>query len=315
VSVIADQARATIIVLAWNGWDDTRGCLQSLQPVASRGHRVLLVDNGSTDDTASRAREAFAGIEVISTGRNLGFAAGNNVGIRHALDRGADAVILLNNDAVVAADFADELIATARTRARVGAVTAKIYFFDTPEVLWFAGGSFSTWTGRATQEGYGQVDRGQYDQLREIGRPCGCAMLLTRACLEDMGLLDESLFLYGEEIDWALRARSRGWVGLFAPRARVWHKVSRSTDSEVEGRFYYYSVRNMLTVLSRHAPVRSPVLRRLRDSLVYASFVLGSLRSRVPFRSALREIRSGVCDYHHGVSGRRPDGGTGGPRS
>jgi len=294
-----------IVVLTWNGWEDTRACLESLRPVADRGFRVLLVDNGSSDGTPELAPTILPAIEVVENGQNLGFAVGNNVGIRYALDRGAEAVILLNNDTTVAPDFAQELLTASEGRQRVGTVTAKIYFHDQPDRLWFAGGTLSTWTGRATHAGYNKRDRGQYDRIREIGRPCACAMLMTRAGTEEVGLLEESLFLYGEEIDWALRSRARGWIHLFAPSARVWHKVSSGTGGEASGKFYYYAVRNMLLTLGRHAPIRPRFLAYLRNSLVVASFMVSALRTRVRFVGAIGEIWSGVRDYRRGIRGQR----------
>jgi len=300
-----------IVVLTWNGWHDTSACLTSLRPVVERGFHVLLVDNGSSDGTPRRAPAVLPAVEVIENGENLGFAAGNNVGIRHALGRGAEAVILLNNDTTVAPDFAEELLRAATGRPRVGTATAKIYFHDPPDRIWFAGGTLSTWTGRATHAGYGRRDRGQYDRIREIGRPCACAMLMTRACIEEVGLLEESLFLYGEEIDWALRSRAGGWVDLFAPGARVWHKVSSGTGGEASGKFYYYAVRNMLRTLGVHAPIRSRSVARLRDALVLLTFAFSVLRSRARSVSTLREVLAGYREFKRGVIGPRLSGESG----
>jgi GT2 family glycosyltransferase len=291
-----------IIVLTWNGWNDTEECLRSLVPVAS-GIRVLLVDNGSADGTPEKVRRAYPEVEVIENGKNLGFPGGNNVGIREALSKGANFVILLNNDTVVDKDFARELLSVAVQDKKVGMATSKIYFYDRPETIWFAGGDISIWTGRSRHEGYGEVDRGQYDNIVEIGRPCACSLLVTRSFLEDVGLLDEDLFLYGEEIDWALRARQKGYQSILAPRSKVWHKWASGTGGAQSGNYLYYSVRNMLRVLNTHARIGFFPLNALRNLLVVAGFAVSVFTMKVEKGSGLRNVWRGARDYIRAVSG------------
>jgi GT2 family glycosyltransferase len=294
-----------IVVLTWNGWDDTDQCLRSLAPYVSDETRVLVVDNGSGDGTPGRVRRMFPGIEVIENGRNLGFPGGNNVGIRHALDRGADYVILLNNDTVVDREFARELLAVAERDPGVGMATSKIYYHDRPDVLWFAGGELSTWTGRCTHAGYGQPDRGQFEGVEDIGRPCGCSLLVTRRFLEDVGLMDEDLFLYGEEIDWVFRARRHGYRCVLAPRSKVWHKVSAATGGPSSGNYCYYAVRNMLLILGRHAPRRFAPLRAIRVAVVASVFAASLFTMGIDKRTGLANIVAGVRDYLRGSFGER----------
>jgi GT2 family glycosyltransferase len=295
-----------IIVLTWNGWKDTEECLRSLRPVIEDGMCVLVVDNGSTDGTPDKVREAFPRVEVVENGRNLGFPGGNNAGMRKALSRGAEYVILLNNDTVVDRDFARELLCVAERDKKAGMVTSKIYFYDRPQVVWFAGADVSTWTGRSRHAGFGEVDRGQFDEVVEIGRPCGCALLVSRTFLEDVGLMEEDLFLYGEEIDWVLRARRKGFRCVFAPRSHVWHKVSIGMGGPSSGNTYYYAVRNMLLTLRRHAPYRFAPLNGLRVILVASVFTASLFTTGIDKRNGLANILAGVRDYYRGVCGRRP---------
>lgn len=295
-----------IIVLTWNGWKDTEECLRSLAPVASRGVRIMLVDNGSSDGTPEEAKRSFPEVELVENGRNLGFPGGNNVGIRVAISRGAEFVILLNNDTVVDKDFARELLIAAGRDPRIGMATSKIYFYDRPEVLWFAGGDVSAWTGRSRHMGFGEVDRGQFDDVREIGRPCGCSLLLTRPFLEEVGLMDEDLFLYGEEIDWALRARKKGYRCVLAPRSKVWHKWASGTGGARSGTYLYYSVRNMLHVLNAHARIGCSPLNALRNFLVVSSFAASVCTMEVETGSGLRNVWRGARDYSRSVFGPRP---------
>jgi GT2 family glycosyltransferase len=291
-----------IILLTWNRWEDTETCLQSLLSVVNEHTRVLVVDNGSTDGTPDKIRRWFPRFEVHENGNNLGFPAGNNVGIRHALAEGADYVILLNNDTVVDRGFAEELVAAARRNPSAGMINSLIFFHDRPGFVWFAGGDISTWTGRSRHAGYLQADRGQFTGDVPIERPCACSLLLTRPFLETVGLMRETLFLYGEEIDWMLRARRLGFQCVLATRSKVWHKVSSSTKTAPHPVFLYYSTRNMLAVLRDEAP-KGRVLGRVRDFIVLMVFLGTVFRLDVPWVGGVRNVLRGYQDYRNKISG------------
>lgn len=291
-----------IILLTWNRWEDTEACLQSLLPVVHEQIRVLVVDNGSTDGTPENIRRRFPRFEVHENGKNLGFPAGNNVGIHHALAEGADYVILLNNDTVVDRGFAEELVAAAQRNPSAGMISSLIYFHDRPGVVWFAGGGISTWTGRSRHAGYLQADRGQFTGDVPIDRPCACSLLVTRRFLETVGLMREGLFLYGEEIDWMLRARRLGFRCILATRSKVWHKVSSSTKASPHPVSLYYSTRNMLTVLRDEAP-KGRIFGRIRDFTVLMVFLGTVFRLDVAWTAGVRNVLRGYQDYRKGISG------------
>jgi hypothetical protein len=291
-----------IILLTWNRWEDTEVCLQSLLPVVNEHIRVLVVDNGSTDTTPENIRRRFPQFEIIENGSNLGFPAGNNVGIRNALAAGADSVILLNNDTVVDARFAEELVAAARRNPSAGMINSLIFFHDRPGIVWFAGGNISTWTGRSRHAGYLHEDHGQFTGDIQIDRPCACSLLLTRRFLETVGLMREGLFLYGEEIDWMLRARRLGFRCVLATRSKVWHKVSSSTKASPHPVFFYYSTRNMLAVLRDEAP-KGRIMGRMRDFIVLMVFLGAVFRLDVPWVGGVRNVLRGYQDYRNRISG------------
>jgi GT2 family glycosyltransferase len=299
---------AHIIVLAWNGRDDTLECLRSLEAVRAEDTRVVVVDNGSTDATAEAVASAFPWVELLRSDANLGYAGGNNLGLRRALAEGSDHAILLNNDTVVDPRFAAELVQAAQERPEAGFLTSKIYFHDRPGTLWFAGATLDTWTGRARHPGYGERDTGRYDVPHPTDLPCGCSMLVTRRLLETVGLMEESLFLYGEEVDWALRARAAGFSTLFVPSSKVWHKVSRGTGGTQTGRYLYYAVRNMLRTLNALAPV-SPLLRAVRNATVVATFAASVFTTETRVVPGLANVWAGARDYGRGISGPRPSAG------
>ncbi len=146
------------------------------------------------------------------------------------------------------------MLAVATVSEEIGFVSPKIYFLDPPDLLWFAGARFSTWTGYGRVIGYREPDRGQYDDVRTIDRPCGCAVLVSRRLCREAGLMDDRLFLYVDEVEWMLRARKHGFKACYAPKAKVWHKVSASVGRESHPDAFYYGVRNTLYALNTHAP-------------------------------------------------------------
>lgn len=241
--------RVTVIVLNWNGGQETLDCLASLRRLDYPCFDVVVVDNCSTDGSTEPIRESFPEVWLIETGANLGFTGGNNVGIRHALDRGADYVLLLNHDTEVASDFLTHLLHAVEADPRVGMAGPLIYYYDYPEIIWSAGGAIDPQRGQARMVGLDELDSGQYGSTsREVDFVSGCALLARRSVLEQVGLLNERFFAYYEEAEWCVRVRRAGYHILNVPRAKVWHKISpgRRAASPV---VHYYMTRNRLLFL------------------------------------------------------------------
>jgi len=297
--------RVCIVVLSWNRREDTLECLRSLAQITDPEPILILVDNGSSDGTSEAVKEEFPGIDLLETGENLGYAGGNNVGIRRALELGADYVLILNNDTIVAPGFMREMLAVASRSERIGFVSPKIYFQDSPDLLWFAGARFHTWCGYGRMTGYRERDRGQYDQIREIDRPCGCVMLVSRRLCDEAGLLDPSLFLYADEIEWMLRAKKKGFKAFFAPKAIVWHKVSASVGKEGHPDAFYYGVRNTLYALNKHEKAPSTLPGKLRNLLVEMTFLFSTFKLGSGAWEGFRATWEGVRDYNRSKMGRR----------
>lgn len=293
------------VVLSWNGREDTLRCLESLVAVRHPGLGIVCVDNASSDGSAQAVRERFPQVELIEAGRNLGYAGGNNLGIRHALARGASWVVLVNNDATVAPDVIDGFDRAARERPDAGMLAGKVYFADRPQVIWFAGQRVSELAGYSGRpRGYGRRDAPRYQRIIPTGRAVGALMAVSRAALEAVGLLDEDLFAYVEDVDWALAMRAAGFGVVFAPGARAWHRVSASSGGEgASTATLYYGVRNTVTVLERRRPLgwATP----LRRAVIFATFCLYALTRAAP-RTALRAVAAGFADARAGRLGPRP---------
>jgi len=293
--------RVAVVVLSWNRREDTLACLRSL---AGEPASVVVVDNGSSDGSAEAVRREFPEAVLIVNDDNLGFAAGNNAGIRRALADGAEWVLVLNNDVEVEPGFLAPLLAEAARRPAAGALSPKILFADPPDRIWFAGARYDPRRGyNGRQRGYGERDDGRWEEPWETDRVCGAAMLVPRAVLEDDGLFDEELFAYSEDTDWSLRVRERGHGLWLVPVSRVHHKVSASSGGESSPTTLYYGTRNSLVVAERHAPLGPLGTWRRRLVLLAAHLVQAGLAPRR--REAIAAVINGFRDGVHGRLGRR----------
>lgn len=271
------------MILNWNGWRDTIACLAALKTCTYQHLSVVVVDNGSTDDSVLRIRAAFPEVVLFNSGENLGFAGGNNIGIRYALSRGAEYVWLLNNDTTPAPDALSALVAKASTDQRIGAVASICYYADAPNVVQaWAGSRINLWTGYGPLSTVPQEDD-WFDSLN------GTSMLVSRKAIEDVGLLDEGFFLYWEDTEFCLRLRKKGWRIAAAPESRVLHKVNVSTggDKLILDR---YQTTSCLRLLRIHSP--TPAMA----SLLYLT-VRFSRRILLLQFARCRSVWLGMRDY------------------
>jgi GT2 family glycosyltransferase len=241
--------RVAMIVLNWNGRDDTVACLRSLRSLDYPNYEVVMVDNGSIDGSVEAVKASFPNVAILETGENLGFAEGNNVGLRHALAHGADYALLLNNDTEVAHDFISLLVDAIEGIPQAGVAGPTIYYFDRPTTIWSAGGTIDWSRGRTRMVGLDEVDRGQFGESpRPVDFVTGCALLIKMPVVEQVGLLDPRFFTYYEENEWCLRIARAGFKILHVPQAKVWHKIS-PVAREASPQVHYYMTRNRLLFL------------------------------------------------------------------
>lgn len=234
-------------ILNWNQKDLTLECLESLAHLDYPNYRIVVVDNGSNDGEATAIRAQFPSVTVLENGRNLGFAEGNNVGIRYALSQGADYVLLLNNDTIVDPQMLKVLVRVAESDEQVAIVGPKIYYYDEPETIWSAGGILRRF-GTPVMLGVDEVDSGQHDELKEVDWISGCALLIKDSVIQQIGLIDARFFIYFEETDWCSRARRAGFKVLYVPQARMWHKIQPRRQA-LSPRHVYLMTRNRLLFL------------------------------------------------------------------
>ena len=249
----ADAPAIATIILNWNGRDTTLACVQTVLDCGQPPASVIVVDNGSSDDSVAALRARFPALTVLAAGENLGFARGNNLGVRHALDTLAPALIfLLNNDAFINPDTLPRLQAALAANPQAGAAAPKIYAGD-GQRLWYAGGYVDWRIGTGVHQHKGARDRGQADAARAVGFAPGCALLLRRDAIEPAGVFDERYFFMGEDVDLSLRLTHAGRPLLYAPDATVVHQVGASVARQGQPFIWYHMTRNRLLTVSKHA--------------------------------------------------------------
>lgn len=243
-----------IVVLNWNGKEDTLQCLASINALTYPNYRVAVLDNSSTDGSVSEIRHPHPDAVVIENGRNLGYAEGNNTGIRRALDEGAEYVLILNNDTVVDPRMLDELVKAAESFPHAGMFSPKIYYADNPNTIWYAGATWDMGKSSFSHDGQDIVDDGvSFSKLRETDYASGCALFARSSVIRKIGLMEPRFFLTYEESDWCYRSRKAGHASMFVPDAKLWHKVSSSfggTQTPLQVYFYarnlpYWAERNL----------------------------------------------------------------------
>ena len=250
------KPRVVVVVLNWNGREDTLRCLESLEAVEYENWETIVVDNGSADGSVEEIRTKHQNLVLIEAGTNLGFTGGNNVGIAWALEHEAEFVLLLNNDTMVAPDFLSALVSAGQSHPGAGVLGAKIYFWDSKR-LWYAGSRWrATWAG-FEHLGQGTIDNGiDFEEIQDTAYVSGCAMFLRSSAVRRIGMLDPRFFLLFEETEWCSRARAAGYQCLLVPSARVWHRVSASFGGQSGPLYGYFWIRNRLLWAELHLPFR-----------------------------------------------------------
>ena len=234
------EALTCIVVLNWNGAEETIACLESLAclesraclepivPLVIKGYKLLVVDNGSTDGSPEKIRRAFPAVEQLRLPVNLGYGSGNNAGFRRVKELQAEFVIFLNNDTIVEPCFSASLVETLRLQPLAGMAVPKIYYWDRPDLLWYAGGVVRLSTGLICHVGLRQKDAPVFNRPGPTGYATGCCFAMRCRDFEAVGGFDESFAMYAEDVDLSLRVQALGKSVQYEPSSKVWHKVSAS---------------------------------------------------------------------------------------
>jgi hypothetical protein len=243
--------KVAIVILNWNGLADTLECLASLQKVVYPNYVIAVIDNGSKGNDAEVIEKQFSAfVAVIKEEENLGATGGHNEGIRWALRSGADYILLLDNDTVVAPDFLSELVEVAQSDPLIGVLGPKILYYEKPNTIAIAGGRVNFWTGNSPRIGANEIDNGRFDRIEEVDFICSAAIMVKKETVRRIGLINELYFAYYEETDWCTKARKASFKVVYVPKARVWHKTHKRATSTRE---IYYMTRNRFIFVKRNS--------------------------------------------------------------
>lgn len=241
----------SVVIVNWNGKQHLAECLDSLVAQNIKDREIVLVDNGSHDGSVEMVQGAYPFIRVVSLPENLGFAGGNNAGIRIASGK---YIALLNNDTRVDPEWMPSLLNEAEASSpHVGMWASKILSYENPELIDNVGLLMYP-DGLGRGKGRLEKDEGQYDQTGEAFFPSGCAGLYRREMLDEIGLFDEDFFAYADDVDLGLRARLAGWQCIYVPSAKVYHKYSASSSAHSPFKAFLVE-RNRIWVLLKYYPL------------------------------------------------------------
>ncbi len=251
--------KVVVVVLNWNGRADTAECLESLKLVKYPNLEVIVVDNGSTDGSVEVFRKDYPTIDIIETGRNLGYSGGNNAGIHRALDRGADFTLILNNDAVVSPSLIEDLTAAAGANPEIGVCGPTVYDYGTEARVQATGGMIDWNRGQLRGMPPGGPEPSSAGRTIDVDIVHGCCLLVRKEVVKAIGGFDQGFFSHWDEIDYCVRAKRAGFRVVWAENSKVWHKKG-AARAKVSGFSEYFNSRNRILFMRKHAS-RSQLFR------------------------------------------------------
>jgi hypothetical protein len=298
------QGHVGILLVNWNSKEDTEECLQSLEKLNTSLVRVsiIVIDNDSKVSVSDLAT-TYKNVTVTRLSENKGFTGGNNEGMKQAMMMGCDTIWMVNNDTKVHPNALDALYSELQV-SKTGIVGSKIYFSPGHEyhkdrynkseqgkVIWYAGG-FIDWDNLyGSHRGVDEVDHGQYDEVIETDFVTGCSLMVSKACLDTIGLFDDRYFAYLEDMDFSMRAKMNGYTVKYVPSSIVWHKNAGSTGGAGNQTHQYYMTRNRILFGLRYASART------KFALIRESFRLA--------RHGTKAQKKAIIDAAKGQWGKR----------
>jgi len=259
------QPLVSIITINYNESSVTMDMLESLKDLTYKNIEVFVIDNASPNDNPDVIKEAFPNINLIKSEENLGFAGGNNLGVKAAK---GEFLLFINNDTIVPENFIEPLVETLENDSSIGMVSPKIKFHWDASLIQYAGYTpMSHWTIRNNSIGYHQKDDGEYDKPSETESIHGAAMMVPKRIVDEVGMMTEIYFLYYEEHDWAERIKRSGYKVYYQPKSYILHKESLSTGKFSPLKTYYIARNRIVFARRNFKPVP------LFVSLLFQTFV------------------------------------------
>jgi GT2 family glycosyltransferase len=306
------MTKVSIVILNWNRKKDTVECLEFIGRLRVTNFvlEIIVVDNASTDNSEALIKKSLKNLtkqkgfngEIIFNQKNLGYTGGNNVGIKHAINHGADYLLVLNNDTLADESLLKEMLEVAKSKKDAGIFSPKIYFAkgfefhkerykknEPGRVIWAAGGIIDWHNVYGINRGVDEVDDGQYDKVTEIDFAPGTCMLVKREVFERIGMFDDKYYMYLEDVKFCHLAKREGFKIYFVPNAKLWHKVAKSSGIGSELNDYFIH-RNRLLFGMKYAGLRTR-LALYRESLKFLAY-------------GRKWQKRGILDFYFGNFGR-----------
>lgn len=240
-----------IITLNWNRAADTIAFLDSAFQQTLKDIHLIVVDNGSTDQSVDQISARFPQAEILVNPNNLGFARGMNAGIRHALEQGVEYIFIANNDTLLAPTMLERLVKQAQI-GQASVVAPVIFYASDPERIWSAGAGHNNLTLEVSSDQRGETISSLRNDPYPVEFVTACGMLVHHSCFETVGLFDERFFMYYEDSDFSLRVRRAGYHILVDPQAHMWHKVATSSGGSDSPTERYWMARSSLIYFRKH---------------------------------------------------------------
>ena len=298
---IEENPKISIVILNWNGYEDTSECIKSLMRLTYSIYKIVVVDNGSSNDDYLLLEKNFPEIIVLRSETNLGFTGGNNLGIEYAMKMNPDYILLLNNDTVVEPNFIKPLLNIFEKKNKTGISAPQINYYNEPKRIWSKGGIIS----RIRGSGFAYSDQIEDRILiknREVAFVSGCCMLIKSEVIKIVGLFDDKFFLYVEDVDLCKRVNAAGFKIYTSNSSKIFHKVSNSTNKNLAYIPLYYMTRNRLYFSKKNFP------RTFFLALLYL-LVSMSLKSIMWLIKGKKEniiiVKTAINDFFAGNMGKK----------
>ncbi len=282
-----------IVLLNYNGVNDTIDCLKSLQNVNYAEMKTIVVDNASTDDSVAKLKSVQPEYDflLLTGNENNGFSAGNNIGIKYAMKNNADYVLLLNNDTVVEPDFLSYAVEASEKDDNVGLTIGKILYYKEPELIWYGGGELQKPYFYAKHSGFREnKDAPEYNIQKYVTFATGCYFLLKRKTIESVGMLEEDYFMYCEDTDYCFRINKSNQKILYCPKSVIYHKIGASSGKGSDFSTYYIA-RNTIILLKRFLPFYRRLIPRL---FWYYKMFRSSISGKLNTEAFWKGVRAGI---------------------
>lgn len=301
-----NEPRVSIILVNYNGYQDTIECIESLSANSYSNYGIVVVDNQSTDNSviALRRMQNKYRFSLVEAQKNDGFSAGNNLGIKYSVEHGFDCFLLLNNDTIVDKEFLKRLVEQYTRFGERCALTGTIFYAKEPNKVWYAGGRFNSYTARTTHYHMDKQIDVSKEKVTAVSFISGCELFFSKSVLDIVGYMNEGYFLYSEDVDYSIKLQNNSIPMYYVPQSIIYHKVSSST-SKISDLAQYYSIRNR----------RILVYENLRGIKIFTALLFADLQTAhrlIHRRLKFHNVISGKIDYYRGCRGKKKDSSQGG---